>query len=215
MEEPIQSHAPAPAPAPQPPPAPAPQPAPAPAPQPAPAPAPTQEGEQRGMIPYARLAESQADLQATKRMLAELTTEVEQLRPLRAERDAWQEERAFFSAGITDPEAMDVGRHLYSRIPADQRPKDGIGAWLADIRANPDKTPKALTPYLAPPPSPAPAPGGGVRRTPATTPAPSGSPITSDAVIAASQRAQKLNTPEAWKEFHTFRDAYNAQRAAK
>lgn len=167
------------------------------------------------MIPYARLAESQADLQATRRTLAEVTSELEQLRPLKAEQAAWQEERAFYASGITDPEAMDVGRHLYNRIPADQRPKEGISGWLAEIRANPEKTPKALTPYLVPTPAPAQAPQGGVRRTPAPMPAPSGSPITAEAVQAASQRAQKLNTPEAWKEFHTQRDAYNAQRSAK
>jgi len=85
----------------------------------------------------ATLAQSLADAQ--KRI-----TETEAR--LTAEREAWTAEKEFVTAGIVDADGLEVASLLYSRLPAEGRPKRT--EWIASFRADPTKAPKPLSPYL-------------------------------------------------------------------
>ena len=61
---------------------------------------------------------------------------------------AWGEERALLGAGITDPEDADVARLLYSRLPADGKPKT-IADYVAGLKAEGAVVPKALAHLFA------------------------------------------------------------------
>jgi hypothetical protein len=86
---------------------------------------------------HATLAESLAAAQ--KR-----TTELEAKHA--AEREGWQAEKEFVTAGIVDADGIEVATLLYSRLPPTDRP--ARAAWIAGFRADPTKAPKPLTPYL-------------------------------------------------------------------
>jgi len=68
-----------------------------------------------------------------------------ELDAIKAERSAWETERALMGAGLTDPEGMDFARIAYGRIAEADRPKGGIVEWIGGER---DNLPKALHPYL-------------------------------------------------------------------
>lgn len=65
------------------------------------------------------------------------------------ERGGWDEERGIYQSGLTDPEAIDVAKHLYSKMPEAGRP--ALGEWVKGFTADPTKAPRALSPYLAKP----------------------------------------------------------------
>lgn len=219
------SPAPAPAPSPGPAPAPAPAPgAPAPSPTPAPAASPrdvTDDEDVRGMIPVARLREALGDNRTLRERLKSAEERLGVLEPQHAawesDRKAWTEERAFMGAGLVDPEAMDVGRALFNRLPADQRPAGGISEWLNTIKADPTTAPKALTPYLtgapAPTPAPGPAPAPGSRRTPTPASPPAAGQVTHEALKSAREKAERSNAAEDWTAFRALSDAYTKQRS--
>jgi len=78
-----------------------------------------------------------------------LTTRIGELEGrLKTEQAEWASERAVYQSGITDPEAIDVARHLHQRLPEKDRPE--LAAWLGAMREDPTKAPKALAAYFAP-----------------------------------------------------------------
>lgn len=98
----------------------------------------------------ARIAEMET---AHAAALAERDQEIEALTPLRdqvaeleAARSTWQAERAIVGAGITDAEGIEFARLAYERIPEEDRPKDGLAAWLAED--NRENLPKAVRTYF-------------------------------------------------------------------
>ena len=90
--------------------------------------------------------------------LTEARTEAQRVRAeLDAERAARAEDRAFYGAGLADPDAQDVARLLYGKVA--EKPEGGLSAWLAATTADPENAPLPLRPYLtAPKPSAKPAP---------------------------------------------------------
>lgn len=77
--------------------------------------------------------------------------------------------RDLTAAGITDPDVAEVAEWAYGRMPAENRPPfgDALKAW----KAEPDKAPVALRPFLTTTTTPAAngtaAPANGTRATPA------------------------------------------------
>jgi hypothetical protein len=65
-----------------------------------------------------------------------------QLNELEAHKNAWETERSFLQAGLTDAEGLEFARIAYSRLPENERP--AIADWLA----NRDQLPKAVQAYL-------------------------------------------------------------------
>lgn len=59
------------------------------------------------------------------------------------ERATWETERAAMAAGLTDPEGIAFARVAYDRVPPEQRPEGGIGAWLKS-----DSIPRGVRAYL-------------------------------------------------------------------
>lgn len=101
----------------------------------------------------ARLSEMEAShaeaLAERDQQIESLTPLQDQLAELQRAQATWTAERAIVSAGITDPEGIEFARMAFERIPEDERPKDGLAAWLAeDNRAN---LPRAVTAYFAEP----------------------------------------------------------------
>jgi hypothetical protein len=85
-----------------------------------------------------------ADLEAQVAQVAELQKTVETYKAKEAE---WGTERTLMESGFLDPEARDVAKYLYSRLPEKDRPAlpDMVKTWTAD----PSKAPRPLQPYLA------------------------------------------------------------------
>ena len=131
----------------------------------------TEEGP--AMVPSARLREETSAKRAAMARAAELESELavltkragtaetlaKQLEEAQAKHAAasssWEAERAVYQLGITDPEAIEVARHLHGRLPESNRPP--LADWLRAAKDDPSIAPKALTPYLVAPPAP-PAP---------------------------------------------------------
>lgn len=126
------------------------------------------------MVPSARLREETSAKRAAMARAAELEAELAVLskrastadtlaKQLEEERtrystasSSWEAERAVYQLGITDPEAIEVARHLHGRLPEQGRP--ALADWLRSAKEDPSKAPRALVPYLAQPaPTPAPA----------------------------------------------------------
>jgi hypothetical protein len=125
-------------------------------------------------VPYERLqavtrakAEAEARAAELEARVAELTPASKRVETLAAQladyerrAAAWTEERAILAAGISDPDGVDIARHAWSRVPADQRPEGGLPAWLQSR----DSLPRGVQAYMpavaaapadpAPPPSP-------------------------------------------------------------
>ena len=60
---------------------------------------------------------------------------------------SYQEDMALLSSGLTDEEGRAVARTLYSRIPAEGRPKSLL-EWIGSLREEGATLPRALVPYL-------------------------------------------------------------------
>lgn len=206
--------------------APAATPAPAPAPQQATTPAPAPPAEDRtGWVPQNRFSEvikerndalaRAAEADAWKSKHDQLTKD------LATARTSWEEEKSFLSSGITDAEAIDVARLFYGRLEA--KPEGGIGAWLADLRADPTKAPKALAAYLPAVEAPASAESQAkpVARAVAPVAAPTGRPapatgaVTVEALRAAREKAQQSKAPEDWAAHKTLSDIVKAELAKR
>lgn len=167
--------------------------------------------EERNPIPYERFQEVVAERrvweQRTKELetrlkglgslesdLAKVRTDLEAERLARqTEAASWAEERALLGVGFTDAEAQDAARYAWSKLPEDKRHKDGIGAWLGEIKADPTKAPKILTPFIAQPPTqpPSPRPGAG------QNPPPAGN-VDAAALRAAREQAQRTGDWSTW-----------------
>jgi len=106
---------------------------------------------------------------------------------LQAERDALAARVELMRHGIDDDDGAEVVRALYSRLPAENRPK--LGDWLGTLKADPTKMPKPLAPYLAPPAAAAAAPAYGSR--PAGMPSTHGS-ATAGATDPRAQAAEAI-----------------------
>lgn len=148
------------------------------------------------MVPSARLREETSAKRAAMARAAELEAELAVLskrastadtlaKQLEEERtrystafSSWEAERAVYQLGITDPEAIEVARHLHGRLPEQGRP--ALADWLRSAKEDPSKAPRALVPYLAQP-----APAGPAASAAASTAAPAPSPSPS---AASSQR---------------------------
>lgn len=162
-----------------------------------------------------------------------LTTEVTTLKStLEKERAAWNEERAVYAAGITDPEAVDVARHLHSKLPEKDRP--AFPDWLKAQAADPAKAHKALAGFLTPasaPPSGSGTPSGGPpslpgappaqprtmaanRPSPPATGAPAGGDLSLDQAKARiSELATLAGRSGDWKQYDAERPALLARIA--
>lgn len=121
-------------------------------------------GDNAGMVPSARLREETAakrealarvgeleaqvkDLEKRGATVETLTSQVNDLKSqIERDRSTWAEERAVYQAGITDPEAIDVARHLHARLPEKDRP--AFADWLKSAKEDPTKAPKALSAYF-------------------------------------------------------------------
>lgn len=135
-----------------------------------------------GPVPAARLRDETAAKRKAQERVAELEQAIARLEQRAATADtlakqleeaqsrfasattAWDSERAVYQLGITDPEAIEVARHLHGRLPEQGRPP--LAEWLRAAKDDPSTAPRALSPYLtsaAPPaapsaPQPAPSP---------------------------------------------------------
>jgi hypothetical protein len=65
---------------------------------------------------------------------------------VKAERDAWTQERTMLERGLTSAEARDAALFFHSRLPAEGRPE--LAAWLDEIRQDPTKAQAGMRAYL-------------------------------------------------------------------
>lgn len=191
----------------------------------APAGAPSQapEGQGPGWIPKNRFDEviaqrdswkEQAESHKAKAGEAQtLAARIAELEATHAKAAAsWAEERAFIASGLGgDQEAMDVARFAYSRLPdTAEAPRPELGAWLAEIKADPTKAPRALHGYLqapapAAPTGPAvPKPVVGTGRPPATD-----GGVNAQAIREATAQAQRSGD---WSTFDALTAAFEKSR---
>lgn len=144
-----------------------------------------------GPVPAARLRDETVAKRKAQERVAELEQAIARLEQRAATADtlakqleeaqsrftaattAWDSERAVYQLGITDPEAIEVARHLHGRLPEQDRPP--LADWLRAAKDDPTKAPRALSPYLTSAPAPATTPS-----TPQAAPSP--------AVSATGQR---------------------------
>ena len=95
-------------------------------------------------------------------------TELEKLRSqIEVERASWPAERAVYSIGITDPQAIKVAQLFHADLPEAERPP--LADWLKGLHAEPSKAPKALQLYFGAPAS-TDQPQGNQRRAAAAPP---------------------------------------------
>ena len=115
---------------------------------------------ERGPVPYSRFTEVYNEKKRLDERVAAMEAELAPYKELdskykelearhTAAQSEWQSERALLRAGLSDPEAMDVAKLLFSRIPEADRPEGGIESWLSEIKKDPSKGPKALQPFFA------------------------------------------------------------------
>jgi hypothetical protein len=115
-------------------------------------------------IPYERFQavneqrkEAQAEIAQLKQQLADvqkqagaadaLFSQLEVVnKTLQTERETWNQERSLMSAGLLDKEARDLAVWSYSRIEGDDKPP--LNDWLEGMKADPEKVPAYLAPYL-------------------------------------------------------------------
>lgn len=171
----------------------------------------------------ARLKRLAAARDEAKAEAAELRTERDGLKaeidPLRglksryeAEKSAWEADRTFLTAGITDQEARDLAIWAHGRLPEAERPP--LGEWIATLKADPSKAPKALAPYLAVEPPNAPPPPAGapppVLPPRSETTARAGQAVTPEAIRAAIQTGR---TTGDWKPYEALKGAVFAEKS--
>lgn len=170
-------------------------------------------GERKALA--ARVAELEASAADTARLSAALDAEKG---GRKAERAAWEEERALLRGGITDPEGVEVARLLFGRAPEEAR-AGGIAGWLDGLRAEGATVPRPLQPYLSPPGGAAAPPPGGVKP-PASGAAgaqhpPAAGSVTADAIRAATQRYQRTGHPDDRASLERLLAADTAARRAR
>lgn len=143
----------------------------------------------------------------------------------------WAEERAVYQAGVTDPEAISVARHLHSQIPEKGRP--AFAEWVGAHAKAPDTAPKALRGYFgdgkagagagadakgtpagkAPPAGAAGATGGKAGANTGTIPDGAGRAASGAKYSGADVRAMREKAVQTgnWDEYRAHRDALLAQ----
>lgn len=188
------------------------------------------ENTDTAMVPSARLREETAlktqwmtkataleteiaDLRKKVATVDTLTSQLDQLtRAHAAEKTGWETDRAVLALGFTDPEGLDVAKHLHGRLPEKDRPP--LPDWLKSFQADPTKAPKALSPYFsAAPPS---DPGVGSVKPPAQKP-PAGAPPAGQAGTGAQVTAAQLRSlyqeamrTKDWSKYQAARKAMDA-----
>lgn len=142
----------------------------------------------------ARAAELEAELAVLGKRASTADTLAKQLEEERAKytsaASSWEAERAVYQLGITDPEAIEVARHLHGRLPEQNRPP--LADWLKAAKEDPGKAPKALVPYLAQPAAPA-APAAPAPASPAPSPSPSAASSQRPGVTAPAAATTQLD----------------------
>ena len=108
-------------------------------------------------VPYARFAEVLGERNTFETKARERDAFEQRLQAAEA---TWSQERDLMQAGLLDEEGRGVARYLYGQIPETERPKT-IKEWLAVVKADPTKAPRALAGYLG-----AGAPAAGAPGTP-------------------------------------------------
>jgi hypothetical protein len=98
-------------------------------------------------IPYQRFAAVIAERDTARKAAEAAGTAAAKAAQLERELTGAREEATLARAGWTDPEAVELARLYHSKLPEESRP-DLVG-WLGQMRADPGKAPKALTPWLA------------------------------------------------------------------
>lgn len=108
------------------------------------------EETQRKREALARVAELESRLAESEKRGATVETLTSRIQELekagKAAEASWVEERAVYQAGITDPEAIGVARHLHGQLPEKDRP--AFPDWIAAQKKDPSKAPKALAAYF-------------------------------------------------------------------
>lgn len=98
-------------------------------------------------IPYQRFAAVIAERDTARKAAEAAGTATAKAAQLERELTGAREEATLARAGWTDPEAVELARLYHGKLPEESRP-DLVG-WLGQLRADPSKAPKALTPWLA------------------------------------------------------------------
>lgn len=188
-----------------------------------------------GMVPSARLREESAKKREAMARVTELESLLSESEKKAATADTlakqleehklankatkaeWETERAVWQVGLTDPEGIDIARHLHSRLPEDKRPP--MAEWLKSLKDDPTKAPKALAAYLAgpevaapaaPAPAKAAAPASGARAATGAAPAASGGASATAPAYSTEQvreiRERATRTGD-WSEYNAARPA--------
>lgn len=179
------------------------------------------EPSQAGMVPSARLrAESKAKRDALKRVeelegqVAELEGHAARVSELEGQlarfQSEWDDERAVYQAGWTDPEAISVAKHLHGRLDESDRPP--LAEWLGEMRKDPGKAPRALAAYLdadaGAEGEPAPRNMGARRSSPPANGAPTGGDLSRDqATERLTQLASAAQRTGDWTQYDSERPA--------
>jgi hypothetical protein len=98
-------------------------------------------------IPYQRFAAVIAERDTARKAAEAAGTATAKAAQLERELTGAREEATLARAGWTDPEAVELARLYHNKLPEESRP-DLVG-WLGQLRSDPGKAPKALTPWLA------------------------------------------------------------------
>jgi hypothetical protein len=98
-------------------------------------------------IPYQRFAAVIAERDTARKAAEAAGTATAKAAQLERELTGAREEATLARAGWTDPEAVELARLYHGKLPEESRP-DLVG-WLGQLRSDPNKAPKALTPWLA------------------------------------------------------------------
>lgn len=100
----------------------------------------------------ARVSELESMLEDSEKRGATADTLAQQVAELKAaskkDRESWDTERAVYSMGITDPEAIDLAKYFHGKLPEAGRPP--LPDYLKGLKEDVSKAPKALAAYLTP-----------------------------------------------------------------
>ena len=98
-------------------------------------------------IPYQRFSAVIAERDTARKAAEAAATATAKAAQLERDLAGAREEATLARAGWTDPEAVELARLYHGKLPEESRP-DLVG-WLGQLRTDPGKAPKALTPWLA------------------------------------------------------------------
>lgn len=105
----------------------------------------------------ARVGELEAQLSEYEKKVATTDTLAKQIEELKKTHAAtigeWETERAVWQAGITDPEAISVAKHLWSS--QDEKARKPFPETLKTWKDKPEEAPRAFRAYLEPAQAPA------------------------------------------------------------